>query len=66
MRQQWLITSGICDRRNGVRGQFAGQQSWAPDVRFGSKADIAERETNVRFTPECVAKRGRLRRLGGL
>ena len=24
------------------------------DVRFGSKADIAERETNVRFTPKSA------------
>ena len=34
------------------RGQFARQQSRAAHVRFGSKADIAECETNVRFTPE--------------
>jgi len=27
-------------------------------VRFGSKADIEARPFDVRFTPECVAKRG--------
>ena len=36
----------------GFRGQFARQQSRAADVRFGSKADITECKTNVRFTPE--------------
>src|SRR5215813_12105301 len=30
----------------------ASQQIQPVDVRFGSKADIAERETNVRFTPK--------------
>jgi hypothetical protein len=30
----------------------ARQQSSGPNVCFGSKADIAEYETNVRFTPE--------------
>ena len=37
---QSAITAGICDQRNGVRGQFARQQSWVAHVRFGSKADI--------------------------
>ena len=32
--------------------QFARQQSLGPNVRFGSKADIAERWTDVRFTPK--------------
>ena len=36
----------------GLNGYFAWQQSSGPNVRFGSKADIAECETNVRFTPE--------------
>jgi len=36
------IGATIGDRRNGARGS----------VRFGSKADIAECETNVRFTPK--------------
>jgi len=31
---------------------FAWQKSVGPNVRYGSKADIAERETNVRFTPK--------------
>ena len=35
----------------GFRDQVAQQQFRAADVRFGSKADIAECETNVRFTP---------------
>jgi hypothetical protein len=34
----------------GYNVQFALQKSSAADVRFGSKADIAERETDVRFT----------------
>jgi hypothetical protein len=31
---------------------FASQQIMVLDFRNGSNADIAERETNVRFTPE--------------
>jgi hypothetical protein len=31
---------------------FAPQQSPGPNVRFGSKADIAARPVNVCFTPE--------------
>ena len=42
----------ICDGRNRVQGQFARQQSQAAHVRFGSKADIAGRQSNVRFTPK--------------
>jgi hypothetical protein len=34
------------------------------NVRFGSKADMRLLNYDVRFTPEFVAKRGRLRRLG--
>jgi len=45
--QQGFATSGM-----GFRGQFAGQQSSAAHVRFGSKADIARDQVNVRFTPK--------------
>jgi hypothetical protein len=41
----------------------AVQQSRKADVRFGSKADIEARPTDVRFTPEsghCGAQRARL------
>jgi hypothetical protein len=31
---------------------FAPQQSLGPNVRFGSKADIEEGATDVRFTPK--------------
>jgi hypothetical protein len=34
------ITARICDRRNGVLGQVARQQSQAAHVRFVPKADI--------------------------
>src|ERR1700745_3918547 len=43
------ITAGICDRRNGVPGQFARQQSLAAHVRFGSKADISPGLSHVRL-----------------
>jgi hypothetical protein len=33
-------------------GQFARHQSRAAHVRFGSKADIGEDATDVRFAPE--------------
>ena len=36
----------------GFRGQFARQQSCPVHVRFGSKADIARDQLNVRFTPK--------------
>ena len=50
----------------GFKGQFAQQQSEVTHVRFGSKADIASRPSDVRFTPksghqDCV---GLLRRIG--
>jgi len=45
--QQGFTTGGM-----GPNGHFAWQQFSGPNVRFGSKADIAERETNVRFTPK--------------
>jgi hypothetical protein len=47
-----LITSGIGDERNGVRRPFAQQQFVESDVRFGSKADIARCQIDVRFTPK--------------
>ena len=36
----------------GFNGHFAGQQSVRAHVRFGSKADIATDQLNVRFTPK--------------
>src|SRR6516162_2110339 len=36
----------------GSGGHFAQQQFIRPNVRFGSKADIGEGATDVRFTPE--------------
>jgi hypothetical protein len=33
-------------------GHFAWQHSLGPNVRFGSKADIGARPSNVRFAPE--------------
>ena len=46
------LQQGFAASEMGFRGRFAQQQSWAAHVRFGSKADIAEYETNVRFTPK--------------
>src|SRR6516225_10496198 len=46
-----LITAGIYDCEMGFRGRVAGQ-SWALDVRFGSKADIKASPRDVRFTPK--------------
>jgi hypothetical protein len=31
---------------------IAVQQTWPPDVRFGSKADIPQCRADVRFTPK--------------
>jgi hypothetical protein len=36
----------------GFKRQFARQQSCAAHVRFGSKADIRQLGTDVRFTPK--------------
>jgi hypothetical protein len=52
MARSDTITAGIWRRRNGLRGQFAQQQSLAADVRFGSKPDIASVNRDVRFTPK--------------
>src|SRR6516165_386610 len=46
------LQQGIATGEMGFRGHFAWQQSSGPNVRFGSKADIAEGLTDVRFTPE--------------
>ena len=64
-----LITSGICDLRNGVPGPFAWQQFFETDVRFGSKkqtlgklrpmsalppkADMEQQGGDVRFVPKA-------------
>jgi hypothetical protein len=45
--QQGLGTDEI-----GFLGQAAQQQFSTANVRFGSKADIARDQLNVRFTPE--------------
>ena len=45
--QQGFTTGGMGSGRH-----FAQQRSSRPNVRFGSKADIATRLTNVRFAPE--------------
>jgi hypothetical protein len=37
----------------GFNDNFAGQQTYGPHVRDGSKADIAAPPTNVRFTPKA-------------
>src|SRR5262249_26534583 len=46
------ITAGIYDRRNGVQGSVCAAAIPIRSCPFGSKADIAEWETNVRFTPK--------------
>src|SRR5262249_44416657 len=45
--QQGFTTGGM-----GSNSHFAQQQSSGPNVRFGSKADIAASPINVRFTPK--------------
>jgi hypothetical protein len=45
--QQGFATGGMGSDRH-----FARQQSSGPNVRFGSKADIGEGPTDVRFTPK--------------
>src|SRR5262249_14851513 len=41
-------------------GQLSRRFFWAPNVRFGSKADIAAPPTNVRFSPKAdIAERHR-------
>jgi hypothetical protein len=59
-----MITAGIYDWRNGVHGSVCTAPILS-HVRFGSKADVHRRPTNVRFTPESgngdVLTRGSLR-----
>jgi len=45
--QQGFTTGGMGSDRHFARQQLSG-----PNVRFGSKADIAAPPTNVRFTPK--------------
>jgi hypothetical protein len=46
------LQQGFATDEMGFRGQFAQQQSEPAHVRFGSKADIGEGPTDVRFTPK--------------
>src|SRR5262249_48683437 len=46
------ITAGNYDLRNGVRLSFCAAANLGTDVRFGSKADIGEGASDVRFTPK--------------
>jgi len=48
----------------GYDGHFVWQQFSRPNVRFGSKADIAECLRHVRFTPESGHRRPSLGPLG--
>jgi hypothetical protein len=54
--QQGFATGGM-----GCDCHFAQQQSSAPNVRFGSEADIATVQLNVRFTPESGHQSGCLK-----
>jgi hypothetical protein len=51
-----LITSGICDERNGVQCPFAQQQFLETDVRFGSKADILRCGKRSRYSITSSAR----------
>jgi hypothetical protein len=44
----------------GFDHHFAWQQSPAPNVRFGSKADIGACPRDVRFTPKADIRRHNL------
>jgi hypothetical protein len=46
------LQQGFATGEMGFKGQFARHHLSAADVRFGSKADMAKCETNVRFTPK--------------
>jgi hypothetical protein len=46
------LQQGFTTGEMGFDRQFARQQSRAANVRFGSKADIARDQPNVRFTPK--------------
>ena len=47
-----MITAGNFGQWNGLQQTIAPQNPWAPDVRYGSLADIADALPNVRFIPE--------------
>jgi len=46
------LQQGFAVGEMGFSGQFAQQQSETAHVRFGSKADIARCQVDVRFTSE--------------
>jgi hypothetical protein len=45
------LQQGFATGEMGSNDQFALQKSQAAHVRFGSKADIARCQADVRFTP---------------
>jgi hypothetical protein len=45
------LQQGFAASEMGAGVSFARQQPWISHVRFGSKADIAAGQVNVRFTP---------------
>jgi hypothetical protein len=47
------ITVGNCDPQNGVPRSGCTAAILLADVRFGSKADIAESRRHVRFVPKA-------------
>ena len=46
------LQQGFVTDEMGFRGQLARQQTLAVRVRFGSKAEIARDQPNVRFAPK--------------
>jgi hypothetical protein len=46
------LQQGFATGETGFGGQFAQQQSCAPHVRFGSKADMTACLDDVRFAPK--------------
>jgi hypothetical protein len=52
------LQQGFATSEMRLNRHFAWQQSSGSNVRFGSKADIAECEMNVRFTPESHRRQG--------
>ena len=46
-----VITAGIGDRRNKGRSSFCVAKILGPNVRYGSKADIAAWPADVCFPP---------------
>jgi len=45
-----VITAGNFGQWNGLQQTIAPQNPWAPDVRYGSLADIAAAVLHVRFS----------------